>query len=142
MIEIFELKQATQQIVDELVTLGRALHEDERTMTLQELEDLIADQTAVVIVAQDGGYIIGMATLYFFQKIGSRTSLLEDVIVDSRYRGQGLGEKLVQAIIEVARSRKVKTISLTSRPVRVAAHKLYEKLGFKIKETTVFKITL
>jgi ribosomal protein S18 acetylase RimI-like enzyme len=142
MIQVGQLKKATPNAVEELIALGRDLHSDERTMSLADLEEILRDDSAICMVVQDDGRIIGMATLYIIPKIGSKNGLLEDVIVSSEYRGQGLGEKLVRSLLEVAKTRHVKSISLTSRPVRVAAHKLYEKLGFKKKETDVFKLFL
>jgi ribosomal protein S18 acetylase RimI-like enzyme len=142
MIKIEQLKMATPVAVEELIVLGRELHSDERKMSREELEEILRDDSAILMTVQDDGHIIGMASLYVIPKIGSRNALLEDVIVSTKYRGQGLGEKLVQALIDIAKVRRVKSISLTSRPVRIAAHKLYEKLGFKIKETDVFKLSL
>ena len=141
MIEIVQLKDATQKAVDELVVLGRELHSDERTMTLAALEELVHDDTAILMVVKDDDRIIGMATLYSILKIGKHNSLVEDVIVDSRYRGQGLGEKLVRTLIDAGKARGITSVTLTSRPERVAAHKLYEKIGFVMKETDVFKLT-
>ena len=140
MIEVMQLKEATQQAVDELTALGRTLHDDDRTMMLADLTELVRDDTAILMVVKDNGHIIGMATLYLILKIGKYNSLLEDVIVDSAYRGQGLGEKLVRAVIDAGKSRGITSVTLTSRPERVAAHKLYEKIGFKTKETDVFKL--
>ena len=142
MVEVIPLKEATQQALDELNALSHELHDDDRSATMQDLGQLVKDETAILFVVRDGEKIIGMASLYLIPKIGSKTSLLEDVIVDSKYRGQGLGEKLVRAVVDEAKKRGLKSISLSSRPVRVAAHKLYEKVGFQKKETDVFKLTL
>lgn len=142
MITISQLTEATPTSVEELEVLGRALHEDERTFSAEQLDEILHNNTAIMMVAKDGEKIIGMATLYVIPKVGSRNGLLEDVVVDAAYRGQGLGEKLVSSVIETGRERKLKSIFLTSRAVRVAAHKLYEKLGFEIKETDVFKLSL
>ncbi|HUO56517.1 MAG TPA: GNAT family N-acetyltransferase [Candidatus Paceibacterota bacterium] len=135
------LKTATQQAVDELVALGRALHEDERTMTFEQLEALVEEKMIIVMTIVDNEHIVGMGTLYIIPKIGKTNGLVEDVIVDERYRGQGLGEKLTRAIIEEAKKRGLNSITLTSNSNRVAAHKLYEKVGFVKKETDVFKLS-
>jgi ribosomal protein S18 acetylase RimI-like enzyme len=83
-----------------------------------------------------------MATLYLFTKFGKRSGQVEDVVVDSDFRGQHLGEEIMQRIIEVARDNKVATLHLTSRPVRVAANKLYQKMGFEKKETNVYRLRI
>lgn len=57
--------------------------------------------------------------------------LLEDVYVDDKYRQQGLGTKLVMAVIEEAKKNNCKYIMGTSRYSRPHVHKWYEKIGFK-----------
>lgn len=64
--------------------------------------------------------------------------LIEDVCVSSKFRGMGIGK----ALMEEAIKRCDNYITLTSRPERVAAHKLYEKLGFVKRNTDVFKKVL
>jgi ribosomal protein S18 acetylase RimI-like enzyme len=142
MISVEPLKEATEAAAHELAQLGSMLHDDTRTMTVQQLQNIVADKNIVLMVVKDDGRVVGMGTLYLIPKIGKTNAYLEDVIVSDQYRGQGLGEKLTRAIIESAREREVGSISLTSSPSRVAAHKLYEKVGFKIKETNVFKLSL
>ena len=110
--------------------------------SLEELRSMVADPNTCLMVACDGERIIGMASLYVMQKIDGRTSHIEDVVVSSEYRGQGIGEKLMQALIKKAREDGLHEIELTSRPSRVAARALYEKLGFQKSETDVFTLTL
>ena len=64
------------------------------------------------------------------------------MIVSEEYRGQGLGEKIMRKVVTIARTKKLTSLKLTSRPSRVAAHRLYEKLGFEKKETEVFGLKL
>lgn len=67
---------------------------------------------------------------------------IEDVVVEERYRRRGLGEKLVRRLIQEARSRKAKVVELTSRPSRVAANSLYRRLGFRKRNTNVYRLIL
>jgi len=142
MIHILLLEKASAENVKELEALARALHEDERVSSQKEVDELIRDPHAVLIVAKDDDRIIGMGTLYLNQKIGKLSSYIEDVIVDSAYRGQGIGSKIVDALIEAAREKNALSITLTSRSERAAAHALYEKHGFKKRDTNVFRLTL
>ncbi len=57
--------------------------------------------------------------------------LIEDVFVDEQYRGQGLGTRLVEAIIEEAKERKCYKLLCTSRYAREKVHAWYKKLGFE-----------
>jgi len=57
--------------------------------------------------------------------------LMEDVFVDESLRGQGIGTKLTNAIIEEAKKQKCYKLVATSRYEREKVHDLYKKLGFK-----------
>jgi GNAT superfamily N-acetyltransferase len=58
-------------------------------------------------------------------------ALLEDVYVDEKHRGKGIGTELVKRAIELAKNLDCYKIIATSRFERNNVHKWYEKLGFK-----------
>src|SRR5437588_15243 len=64
---------------------------------------------------------------------------IEDVVVDSAARGRGVGEALTTAAVNLAKQRGAKTIDLTSRRTREAAHRLYDKAGFHVRDTSVYR---
>jgi ribosomal protein S18 acetylase RimI-like enzyme len=66
---------------------------------------------------------------------------IEDVVVDSSMRGRGVGELLTREAMRLAFERGAETIDLTSRPSREAARRLYEKMGFVVRDTSVFRYT-
>ena len=137
------LNKVGKREVDDLNLLMSQLRQGEKFQgTLSEVRAILKDKTAVVLAVKDGRRIVGVATLYILQKIGKRTAHVEDVVIDSEYRGQGLGKKLMQSLLAVARAKKVGTVHLTSRPEKIAANKLYQKLGFKIKKTNPYTIHL
>ena len=127
-----------------LIALSSELHESSKTSPKKALENirhLLKNRDASLLVVRDGSEIAGMATLFVLQKIPKRVASVEDVIVSGSYRGRGIGEKLMKAIIQEAKRRGVSSIYLTSRPSRVAANKLYSKLGFKKRETNVYRLS-
>jgi GNAT superfamily N-acetyltransferase len=65
-------------------------------------------------------------------------------VVDDSARGKGVGEALVKAALEIGRERGAQVAELQSGrgPNREAAHRLYERLGFQIRESDVFRIVL
>ena len=142
MIVVEQLKKADPQALEELTALAHALHCDVRMPEAADLEAMTQDKNTILMVVREDGRIIGMATLYIIQKLGRRSASMEDVIVEEGHRGQGLGTRLVSALIEEGKKRGIGSISLTSRAERVAAHKLYESLGFAKRDTDVFKLTL
>ena len=142
--EIVQLKEASEEQLENINALLQQLRANasETIGSMEELKIIFGNPNAVLIVAKDGERIAGMATLYVLQKIGKRTGIVEDVVVDEAYRGHGLGEQVMKKVIESAREHEIQSLSLTSRPARVAAHKLYKKLGFAPKETTPFSLRL
>lgn len=139
---IVQLKEASEGAVNDISILLSQLREnaEEHTTTLSELSDIVKDHNTVCIVAQDGSRIVGMGMFYILQKFGKRIAHVEDVVVHSDFRGQGLGKSIMEAVIATARERGVRTLNLTSRPAREAANQLYQKLGFERKETNVYRL--
>jgi len=142
--KIGPLKKVTKETMRDINGLVKQLRRkgDVMSGSPKDLRDIVASKNAVLIVAQDGTRVAGMGTLYIQQKIGKRTAHIEDVVVDEAYRGQGLGKKIVQALIAAAKARRVGTIHLTSRPEREAANALYQKLGFTLKKTNPYTLYL
>jgi len=140
---IEKLIEATPAALTDINSLLGQLRKDDPTESqLEDLQTVLASDMHDLLVVKDGEKIIGMGTLYTMQKLGKRSGHVEDVVVDGAYRGQGLGEKLMQEIIATARAKGIQNLYLTSRPIRVAAHALYQKIGFKKKDTQVFKLEL
>ncbi|HEY0519771.1 MAG TPA: GNAT family N-acetyltransferase, partial [Ilumatobacteraceae bacterium] len=65
-----------------------------------------------------------------------------DVVVDETARGHGVGEAMSMAAVEEARRHGAKAVSLTSRPSREAANRLYQRIGFSIRDTNVYRYDL
>ena len=61
--------------------------------------------------------------------------LVDYVCVAKSYRNLGLGQLLMERVLEVARKDKALYIELTSRKDRVVAHHLYEKVGFEKRDS-------
>jgi len=63
------------------------------------------------------------------------------VVVDESARGQGTGEALTHEALRIAREAGARTVDLTSRPARAAAGRLYERLGFKLRDSRLYRFT-
>ena len=144
MVEIVRLTEAKESYVEDINRLLPQLrtHSDEHTTSVSDIEMIVADKNILLFVAKDDERIVGMASLYVMHKLGKHKGSIEDVVVDDAYRGQQLGKRLMDSILEEAKHMNLKQLDLTSNPDRIAAHKLYEKLGFKKRVTDVFKLSL
>ena len=63
-------------------------------------------------------------------------------MVDDSARGHGAGEALNRAALDFAKANGAITVDLTSRPSRAAANRLYQRLGFALRETNVYRHNL
>ena len=139
MIEIQALTSFDETCYSQLENLMAQLTQNSR-LTPEKLSDVL--EHAHLFVAKDGGKIIGCATLCpFFSPTGRKASI-EDVVVSTEYRGQGIGRKLVEAAIEKAKASAPITLQLTSRPSREAANHLYQSMGFTPKDTNFYFLKL
>jgi ribosomal protein S18 acetylase RimI-like enzyme len=111
----------------------------------QALAEIVASPSTTVLVARDRskrGEIVGTLTLVTFRIPTSLRAWIEDVVVDSAARGRGVAQALSAEAIRIARQRGARHIDLTSRPSRQAARRLYQKLGFALRETGLFRYSV
>lgn len=59
------------------------------------------------------------------------TVLIVELFVDPKEQGKGLGRKLVQSVIDVAKSHGLRSVVVQTENENLPAQALYEKLGFK-----------
>lgn len=109
--------------------------------TAEQLAELVDGPDTVVFLARVDGEIMGSLTLAFYRIPTGLKSWIEDVVVDEAARGRGVGEALNEAALDVARARGAKDVSLTSRPSREAANRLYRRIGFEPRETNLYRYT-
>jgi len=107
------------------------------------LERLLRSPAVRLLVARDdAGAVLGMLTLALFPIPTGTRAWIEDVVVDESARGRGIAAALTQRALELAREGGARTVDLTSRPDRDAANRLYARLGFKRRETNVYRYEL
>ena len=103
------------------------------------LQAIVGNPNSVLFVATLDGSIVGSLTLAFYMIPTGLKAWIEDVVVDESASRQGIGEALNQAALDEARRRGSKDVSLTSRPSREAANRLYQRIGFERRETNVYR---
>ena len=106
----------------------------------QDLLNILSASNSHLFVLLFEERIIGMATLCTYLCPTGRKAWIEDVEVDSAFRGKGLGKLLVNNIIDVVSKHGNTTLMLTSRPSRIEANHLYQSLGFEKRQTNVYKM--
>ncbi|MEY2416796.1 MAG: hypothetical protein QOH53_2130 [Ilumatobacteraceae bacterium] len=109
--------------------------------TASELEAIIADGQTFFVARVDG-VIVGCLTLVLYRIPTGLKAWIEDVVVDESARGSGVGEALNLAAIDEARRRGANAVNLTSRTSREAANRLYQRIGFSARDSTVYRYYL
>jgi len=133
----------TPAIVDAVARLMPQLSSSSPPPTTADLSDVVASPaTDLFIALDDGGTIVGTATLATFRIPTGMRAWIEDVVVDDAARGAGVGHALTTAMLDRARELGCVTVELTSRPSREAANRLYRRVGFVARDTNVYRYDL
>ena len=91
----------------------------------QEIEQ---NRLAHYIVARYGNSIVGFAGIWLLVDEAHVTTFA----TRTAWRRQGIGERLLVALLDLSLARGAKEATLEVRPSNVPAKRLYEKYGFKV----------
>ena len=135
--------EPTDELLDAFARLLPQLSNSAKPLDKARLDKILRSSCNTLLVAREAssGRIVGALTLVTFHIPTGLRALIEDVVVDSAVRGRGVGEALTRKAVQLALQLQVKSIDLTSRQSRQAAHRLYEKVGFVVRETSVYRYT-
>ncbi|KAG8137738.1 hypothetical protein E2320_004949 [Naja naja] len=100
-------------------------------MDAQQLENLLFNvdiPSSCFWVAVLNGNVVGIVAARGNE---DNTVELRRMSVDSKYRGKGIAKALGRKVLEFALLNNYSSVVLGTTAVKVAAHKLYESLGFK-----------
>jgi ribosomal protein S18 acetylase RimI-like enzyme len=141
-LEIAPATSVDDELVAAMAALVPQLSASSPPPTAGELSEIIDAADSVLYLARVDGRIVGSLTLAFYRIPTGVKAWIEDVMVDAEARGHGVGEALNRTAIDEARRRGAKHVTLTSRPSREAANRLYLRIGFEPYATNVYRYTL
>jgi ribosomal protein S18 acetylase RimI-like enzyme len=139
-VEIDILHNVTDEITTALNILLPQLSKSAPPLDTSTLSTVISQPGNSLLIARTEGKIVGMLTLVMFPIPTGLRAWIEDVVVDHSVQGKGIGTALMREAIRLARRKGARTVDLTSRPSREAAHSLYEGLGFRIRDSRVYRL--
>jgi ribosomal protein S18 acetylase RimI-like enzyme len=90
-----------------------------------ELGEIVESPTSVLFVARVDGRIVGALTLATYRIPTGLKAWIE--------------EALSRAAIDEAIRRGAKDVNLSSRPSRTAANRLYQRIGFELRNTNTYR---
>ena len=147
-VEVSEVAGAdavTAEVVEAFARLIPQLSRSNPPPSAEDLAAMAGSEASVLLIARDperGGEIVGSLTLAMFRIPTGLRAWIEDVVVDESARGRGVGDALNRAALDRARAAGCRTVDLTSRPSREAANRLYQRIGFTMRETNVYRYDL
>jgi len=136
------LAHVTAEVTDAFGRLLPQLSRSAQPLDEAALTRLVSFDANTVLVARVADKIVGTLTLVMFPIPSGLRARIEDVVVDESARGQGVGAVLTEEALRLAKAAGARTVDLTSRPDRGAANRLYQRLGFQLRESQVYRFTI
>ena len=87
----------------------------------------------ILVVVLDDVKIIGMVSMVFLPRL-NRTTLemyIPELVVLEKYQNQGIGKKIINSCIFLAKEKKCHRIRLESGNLRKQSHQFYKDFGFE-----------
>lgn len=109
------------------------------------LQRIIEDPAVgTVLLARRGDAVLGMVSLLYTVStaLGERVALLEDMVISSAVRGNGIGSSLLDAAIAHAAEAGCKRITLLTDPHNDAAQRFYTRHGFTPSNMRALRLQL
>ena len=100
---------------------------------LHLVDGLANHPSSFVLFACHSDEIVGLATCFInFSTFKVRPYInVHDIVVDTAYRGKGVGRAIMVHIEEIAREKKYCKVNLEVREDNIAAQALYKSFGFE-----------
>ena len=123
-VEISQCRQVDDEVVAAFAHLIPQLSSSSPPPDAEALSAIVDNPHSVLFLAHLDGAIVGSLTLAFYRIPTGVKAWIEDVVVDG------------------AAARGAKNVSLTSRASREAANRLYQRIGFELYETNLYRYQL
>jgi ribosomal protein S18 acetylase RimI-like enzyme len=139
-IRLFHPIETTSTYAKHVSALMEQLSPGRSVVTQESLRALAENHLLFVVIADER--IVGMATLIEHRTLNSYTGYVEDVVVDRTFRGRGIAHQLMRSVIKHGSMLGMVSVSLTSSPRKESANKLYQSLGFQVRETNTYRYVI
>lgn len=135
-ISLLDKSDLNEAAREQVAALFSQLNPDRRQLPLHEI--LEVDNPITMACCRVDQTLVGMALMCTYKVISGHKGWIEDVVVDESMRGQGIGKKLMEKLLEVARAKGLTEVLLFSADHRKAAIGLYTHLGFQRRQSGLY----
>ncbi|MBK1896782.1 GNAT family N-acetyltransferase [Chryseobacterium paridis] len=150
LVDFFITHKTDSYISHSEIMYGRALDSEHwnpdlrAVFTEQLMSDYDYDNTSklnILIAENEDGKIVGMLVFNVINSPFKKYAILEDMLLDESVRGQSLGSKLLNEVIQESKNWNISFIMLESGVNNHGAHHFFNKYGFqKVSETYILTL--
>ena len=121
-------------ILDLLYELDRPIPIDKEIKVFKnKIKGYFSDSQKTILLAKQDSKIVGLVSIIFLNRL-NRAKLemyIPELIVTKQLRNFGIGKKLIQHCIDLAKKKRCYRIRLESGNQRKESHKFYKNIGFE-----------
>lgn len=129
------VKKDIPSILNLLYELERPtpLDEDEVKVFKNKIHDYFSDSDKNILVSEQENEIVGIVSIVYLQRLNrARPEMyIPELIVTEKLQHLGIGQKLIQHCIDLAKQNNCYRIRLESGNQRKASHEFYKSIGFE-----------
>ena len=132
------------EIAEAIRSFVHQLGDNYQPFTDDSLREILDSPQSFLFIARHkpSKQIAGMIMETVYRIPYTIKAYIDDLFIDEKFRKMGIATKLMQKTIETAKEHNASYVDFTSSPYRIAGNSLYEKLGFKKRETNVYRLHL
>ena len=86
-------------------------------------------QNGILFTARNNDTLVGISTLAFAYKPSVFFGTIEEIVVDEKFRSQGIAKTLMNQMIQKGKDLGMDRIDLTSKPIREKANIFYSTIS-------------
>lgn len=121
---IRDMKISDYNYVDKLMQQVHSLHVENRPdlyvkiehpYSIDEFKKIVENNDIISVLAEDDGEILGVAIVTIRNKSGmvkKKIAYMDDLCVDERFRGQGVGKELFSFVSNMAKKKGAERLDL------------------------------
>ena len=127
-IEIKQLEKNSVDTYSSIMGLLPQLYDNVFKLTYDDFGDILKSNYLKIFIAQSNNRVIAIGTLVSYIKLTGNVGIIEDFVVDEKYRGTGVGSNLLNHVVNYGFNSGISFIDVNTR--REEASLFYKKNGF------------
>lgn len=123
---IADLVRALEEVVE-----GSGEPEESSPITAEYVQAYLANPESYILVAEDRGQVVGLLSYSIRPNLfhAADSALIEELVVDSRARGRGVGSALMRHLLSLLEVRGCAEVSVSTMPDNAGALRFYRSHG-------------